>query len=455
MSASVMSNAAQLPPEKTADDGAAAQKNTAAPEPCEPEAEPVLGFIAPKSWIGKEFSKIGREFNDYRKNVIHALPGFIVNRGSNLVGATQLVGEGFMFVASGNKLFQGTKTLANGKTAPNYFHGNFQTWLEGKHPSLAAKSGGIIGKTLQAANPVIEPLHNILRNVIADSKIKISAKDLISAKFYKETALSFVDLKKATELERIIQPTGRLVNRWQTRSTFLGMLGMSVSALMPDDKDKPEEVQKLSEMSTLHPLQYAMHRLATAINPLEWYHNKRAFVGLMITVCGICTFLAGFRNVNKQNAYYWNKAHGINGIITATAGSQLILSPTAEQGWGRFGSVMWARMAFLPSSVSSRYTNGDPGRNYYSAGQASFQTANSISFLIGGAEKLPDGTVIDHKKASMEAKKLAKAKKELLQEEKKHAQEEKTHPATTAPLSTVAANDAVLVSREKSSEIAA
>ncbi len=418
--------------------------------------DPYLGFIDPRSWLGKECGLLARDFQHMRTSAIHTLPGFIVNRGSNLVGFTQLVGEFFMFSASGVSLFAGKKTQ-NGKQVTDYFHGSFQQWLEKKHPTLsAAKGSGVLPTALRAANPVIEPLYNVTNDIASKGGFNFSAKNLTSAKHWKDSIHALFDFEKASTLDRALNPSGKLINRWQTRGTFLGMLGMGVATIMPDDKDKDEDVRKLSEMATLHPGQYLLHRLKTAINPLEWYDNKRAFTGLMISAVGLCIFLAGFRNVGGDNKYFWNKAHGINGLITATAGSQLILSPTAEQGWSNFGSVMWARVLFMYSSIKRRYDKIDPGRHYYSAGQATFQTGNTMAFLIGGAEVLPDGTVIDHKKTSEEAKKLARAKKEEIKQEKRHGRvAESTSPSSGAPLSTIVANEAHITSPEKSAALVA
>lgn len=424
------------------------------------EQEPYLTFIAPQSWLGKEVARIGHEFSGYRKQAIHTLPAIAVNHGSNIVGATQLVGEALMFKASGNMLYQGEKFGSKGAKATDYFHGSFQKWLEQKSPHLAHRNSNTLGaKTLKYATPVIEPIYNIVNDAVTRG-LTFRLKDLSKPGFYKESFKSLFDLKKATELDRASSPGGKLINRWQTRATFLGMLAMTVAALMPDDKDNPEEVKKLSEMATLNPTQYTLHRIATAINPLEWFHNKRAFTGLMMTICGMCTFVAGFRNVSKLNGreeYFWNKAHGINGIITGAAGSQLIMAPTAEQGWSRFGSILWGRMAFLPSSIGARYAKKDPHANFYSAGQASFQTANITSFLIAGAEKLPDGTVIDHKEISEKAKRHAKQLKQEAKENRGHRSfgSELHHNSSTTPLPTITANGAALESPTKTTEVSA
>lgn len=471
-------------------------------------SDPILGFVDRNSGLGKEFIKIGNEFQNYRSSAIHALPAGFVNHTSNMIGAIQLVGEVLMFKASGNQLYGATKNI-DGKERADYFHGKFQTWLEEKHPDLAYSKNKSFGATiLKGLNPIIEPARNIVNNALENELptqksfgAAEQAEKLSLGQKLKRTVTTITDTKSATKLdlerykagasasELAKFPNGKLMNRWQTRATLMGITGMTVAALMPEDKDRPEEVDRLSNLATNHPLQYVGQRVMTALNPLEWWHNKRAFIGLTLTVCGMFTTLAGFRNVSKTGInkdifeYYVNKPHAINGVITATAGSQLLLGVDSEQGWSRFGSILWARMIFLPKSIMNRYKNSDSAPHFYSAGQAAFQTANITAFLSGGAEKLPDGTVIDQKAVRDEAKRKAREEKEKRVAEKEavhevahgHTKPEtaslnaeihaETSPAissavpevttVTKPGTMIAANEAQHTPPEKSQEIAA
>jgi hypothetical protein len=383
-----------------------------------PDKAPIWGFITPESSPGKEIHKLGVELTEYRNKTIDTLPGWLVNHSSNVFGTTHMVGEVMMFKASGNKLYQGEKLLKNGGKGIDYFSGSFQKHLEGKYPALAKQANGVTPKLLHAANPVIEPVFNIWKEVSAAAKIDFKAKDLLRPGFYKESLTSFLDLKKAAARDRAKLAPGRvLVNRWQTRATFFGMAGMLVAATMPEDRDTPEEVKKLSDMSTLTPGKYALRRIGTAINPLQWWDNKRAFVGLTFMLTGTSTFLAGFRNVGKNSTYYWNKSHGINGVLTALAGEQLLMGVNSEKGWSGFAKSMWARMIFLPTALRGKYGKGDfKEANFYSAGQASFQGMNAEVFLFGGVDKLPDGTIVQHKVLREQAMKEANIKKQNREE---------------------------------------
>ena len=54
----------------------------------------------------------------------------------------------------------------------------------------------------------------------------------------------------------------------------------------------------------------------------------------------------------------------------------------------------------------------ETGRQWYTAGMASFQAENVAQSLIGGAEKLPDGTVVDHNAIRAAGKERARDIKE-------------------------------------------
>ena len=68
---------------------------------------------------------------------------------------------------------------------------------------------------------------------------------------------------------------------------------------------------------------------------------------------------------------------------------------------------MWARMLFLPKSIMNRYQKNDPHANWYSGGQFGLQTTNTMAFMIGGAQKRADGSVIDQNAMIREAKEKA------------------------------------------------
>jgi hypothetical protein len=359
-----------------------------------------------------ELETYKKPFKDWRHSTIVALPAFMVNSSSNIIGATQLIGEGLMLKANGTDFY----------------------------PAMsAATRANIDGNALKKAwYYVSTPIKSVGDSVFkkAPGAPKFNPKNLLSWDHWKDSGYALFNMEKATEIDSL-GGKAMLINRWQARSTFAGLAGMTIAALMPDVKDKEEDIEKRVELLHRNPFGYAAKTIGEAL----WFpvgsvlslarkavtfgqdsgdedvgKYKRQFTGLSLTIAGVCSFLAGFRNVSGQKLgqqnYRWNWAHSVGGFITGIAGSQLLLAVSSDTGWERFGATQWLRMAFLPKSIGNRYTpdkNGklDAGRHYYFGGQAFLQGANTESFLFGGAQKLPDGTIIDNSQIREEAKEKA------------------------------------------------
>jgi len=346
-------------------------------------------------WLGIDFPRPISKFlyavknfgPNLRNSVVRSLPGAIVNNSSNFIAATQLVGEMMMFKANGTQ-FVPTEHRA--------------TWWR----------------------YLVEPPKSIYKSVFekAGGGGLTSLTEIFTPRFYQKS-----NLPHASALDSLNHQTA-LINRWQARSTFAGLVGMLLSAVFPDVKDSQEDLEKRTELAYNRPFRYVAQTVGEAL----WFpvatvlelgkrgvakvrgeelpetmvgKYKRQFTGLGILIAGTCSFLSGFRNVKGQlphQTYAHNPAHSIGGAITAFAGANLLLSVGSDQGWARFGSIQWLRMAFLPKSISHRYKADsagrlDGGRHWYFGGQGALQTTNTLSYLIGGAEKRDDGTIIDHK----------------------------------------------------------
>lgn len=231
---------------------------------------------------------------------------------------------------------------------------------------------------------------------------------------------------------------------------------MSIAAFFPDIKDKDEEIAERVKLSQLHPVRYVGQCIREALwfpfaTVAELGHRvvggrkneaenqeigkfKRQFTGLGMAITGVCSFLSGFRNVRYINQnlpaaqkvlaanleYYKNPAHSIGGAITALAGTQLLLATGGDKGWAAWGETQWLRMSVLYSSIRKKFKSNDSKPYYYLGGQVAFQTSNTISHLIGGAEKRPDGTIVDHKVMREDAKLKVREHKALLRDEATH-----------------------------------
>lgn len=359
-----------------------------------------------------------QDFGDrMRERTIRALPAFIVNNSSNAVAITQLTGEVMMFKA------------------------NNTTFIEEAHKGTWWRY-------------LTEPPKNIFGSVFKNAGISMEAKDLLRPSFYRDTAKSFVNLDAATAIDKAAGRT--LINRWQARSSFTGLSAMAITAVVPDAKDTPEDLEKMATLSRTNPIAYIGERIRQGLwFPVETVvglgqkllpghqgreeenvgKHKRQFTGLALTITGIFSFLSGFRNVGtidsklpksllSNQKYVRNAAHSWGGAITALAGSQLLTALDNDSGWSRFGAIQWLRMGFLPKSIINRYEHGDPKAHWYLGGSVGMQSANTVSYLIGGAQKLEDGTIVNHDAMRNSARARAK---ETVQQRK---EQRKTHEDT-------------------------
>ena len=324
-----------------------------------------------------------------RHYLIHHLPAFFVNNASNMVGVIQLVGEAFAFKSSGNDLMITPK-------------GQRQWWQY-----------------------ITEPPLNMVKASLAKAKhhsTPASAKlPKLEGNFFRQLN----DLKTASIVESAGN-TLKLTNRWSARSGLTGMTSMAIAAALPDRKESAEETESMAQMAQNHTLQYVGKRLGQALNPLEWWDNKRQAAGLGMMATGVFSFLSGFRQVGGEfkagaggknilapQAYRKNHWHMLGGAITALAGTQLLLAINNQRGWVAYGTTQLGRLVTLPASIHSRFNtketgNKEQGAVPYFLAQATFVVKNLTASLLGGAEIRPDGTVIDH--AAMRKKALEDAK---------------------------------------------
>jgi hypothetical protein len=62
-----------------------------------------------------------------------------------------------------------------------------------------------------------------------------------------------------------------------------------------------------------------------------------------------------------------------------------------------YGAVSWSRLPLMPFSIHKRFYERDKRAMWYLGSVGMFQAENTLAYLLGGAEKLPDGTVVDKK----------------------------------------------------------
>ncbi|MDX2095188.1 MAG: hypothetical protein SFW64_04535 [Alphaproteobacteria bacterium] len=366
-------------------------------------------------------------FNDFssalRFKALSVLPGIVVNHSSNAIGMTQLVGEALYFKSSGVNKF--VKDEHRG------------TWKAFVYPPI-----------------------NVVEGVFKKSAFRVDYKQLLNPKYIGRELKRFVDLEEAARID--FARDGKLSNRWSARSGFAGMTSMAIAAAFPDEKDNPEVTEKMALMRTEHPLGYVGYRVGKGLmfpitaplrilqkftSPGEDHHigdGKREFSGIGMTLTGLFSVLAGFRQprvLGNLAKYDFNPWQAAGGAITTFAGSQLLLGLDNQQGWTNYGKYQFGRLLVLPMNIKERFPNkegwGDPNAKYYFGAQGVFQFKNVVASLIGGAQKvdLDDGraVIIDQKRKRSEVQEKAR--------EKAHAT--KQHPARHSDVFSAAGSNAL------------
>jgi hypothetical protein len=396
--------------EKTTRTSAAAPVTQADPENAAPRP-PIqfLGIPLPTP-ISQGIRFIGDQFQKARQKTIAAAPPVIVNHSSNLIGGLQIAGEVMMFQASAKE-----PLVKN--------HRSLMSWI-------------------------VDPPKTILSEIFKKTQGGTGFKDIFNGNPFKNFYTQLTDVEAATLRERSMQRAaaakiGRtladnhigLPNRWQARSTLAGLTGWGINTLMPDNKDTPEEVERMATLAENRPLSYIAERFRQAVWIPEWPQHKRQMTGLGVMISGICSSIGAWRNRaelppkgSKLYKYKFNGSYLLTGLSTLAASMPLLFRIDNDRGYANYGEIHLLRVFFLPKSIWNKYDYKEPGRHWYLGGASTFQTQNLAAALIGGAEKRPDGTVVDTKAIREEAKRkaaLAKAEAALhrdVQEEKPQGQ---------------------------------
>ena len=392
-----------------------------APEKDKKDRAPVIVFgMQMPGFISQPVHAIGDWTAGVRKKAIQVTPSFIVNGSSNLLGALQLVGEVMMFKASAKEPlvsnWSDPRSIAEApvKIVKEIFGG-------------ATRSDLKVGELLKG-NPAKNIYHRITH--LEDA-----------------TAREVTGQIKADPTKSV--HTIRLPNRWQTRSTALGIVGWGLNMLIPEKKEKDEDVQKMAEMSAKNPVAYGLECVRRAVWLPDWGANKRYMTGLFVMGSGMCSTLGAWRNREKLASglqhYRFNPSYMMTGLLTLAGGIGTLLAVDNARGYGAFGSTLMLRTAFLPTSIYKKFQIKEDGRHWYTSAVATFQTQNALAVLFGGAEKRPDGTIIDHKTAVKEGKKEGR-------EERKHRAMKAAEPVDEKPSSTI--SQAEHVSQTTQNEVA-
>lgn len=331
-----------------------------------------------------------------RHHAIGGTPHFIVNNSSNILGAAHVATEVLMFKSSIAR-----KDLVHNPTGPIDYVTRavkrvFSESLSGSQSDFAE-----ISKATE-----VRPVRGFINYI----------RDVDGAT---NRAVELHVGKLDEDGQKITRTSMRLSNPWQTRSTLAGLIVWSLSAIIPDKREKPEEVERMAIKRETNPLGYIAERLKQAVWFPEWGSHKRQMIGLGIMTSGICSLIGSWRNTIKLDIgykYTFNGGYFATSMLTLISSIPLLFATDDQKGFGGFGAWMTGRLAFLPSSITKKFKGDKISAGYYTAAMASFQAENWAQALIGGAEKLPDGSIVDHEEVKRRAHEEAVA---IRQERKK------------------------------------
>jgi hypothetical protein len=364
-----------------------------------------FGIRAPKP-IEELVYNVQDSWQSIRSKLVPTLPKVVVNSSSNIIGTLQVTGEILMLKSTG-------ATLVPDKS----------NWL----------------------NYIVQPPRVIYETIFKKAQSASGFRDLLEPSKLLQNLKAFTNRTRAAELDSLGR-TVPLLNRWQARSAFAGIIS-GFSSMMPETKELQETVEEKAIMLRNNPIKY----FATCLGEALWFpaetairlvkkvldpnsdqqigEHKRQFAGLALLGAGVSSVISGFRQVGgdffkgDKQEYRKNKWHIAGGLITSIAGNFLMTGINNQQGWSNFGSTQMGRMTILYPSISSRFkpgANGKPENNrwWYAAGQGVFQGKNMFASLVGGAEVKPDGTIDYHVGEKKEAIKAANAEKVRRKEHK-------------------------------------
>lgn len=329
-------------------------------------------------------------WSNERKATIKEVPAEVLKYSSNIFGAAHVITEMAMFKASN-------------------------------------KNGTLIQDPSKPLNWITQPVRTIFEDAFKRSRSELPVKELLFTKNpIKNIYQRIVDTDGATRRAREKEPNTphhkiALSNPWQTRSTLAGLIVWGLSTFIPDRREDEAEIERMTIKQQVNPIGYVAERLKQAVWIPEWPEHKRQMVGLGIMASGVCSTINAWRGRGKDKhgvpIYTFNKGYLGTSLFTLASSFPLLFATDDRRGYGGFGALMMGRLLYLPSSIKKKFADKDSGRYWYTGATVSFQAENLAQNLIGGAEKLPDGTIVDHDEIRKHAKEKAK---ELSAERKKH-----------------------------------
>lgn len=354
---------------------------------------------------------MSRSFNrttaSWRRSTVKAMPAFIVNNSSNILGLAHVGTEMLMFKSG---MPEGQKLIQNPKNPINWVYEPIKTVFTGVAKNAKVRDTESFSDLMKG-----NPLENIRKRVT----------DTEAATNREMTRLETEANKKGNAFNK---SDVKLANRWQMRSTFMGLVIWSLSALIPEKKETDDEVERMAIMRANHPIKYIGERLKEAVYFPEWNKHKRQMLGLGYTMIGLSSMIGAWRGrseVNGNPGYTFNSGYFMTSLLSLFSSVPLLFAIDEKSGYGGFGSIMMLRIPFLYKSISNKFENsrksgGDmDGARDYTIASGLFQAENAMQSLFGGAQKvkktMPDGSVVevivDHNEVREKVKAIRAEKK--------------------------------------------
>lgn len=364
--------------------------------------------------LGDLHDSFGRAMRTARHNAIKSVSRHIVNNSSNILGASHVATEMLMFKSS----LKGKDIVPDVKPFQNPIK-----WVQ------------------KATVRVFKD--SFTGSVVDINQMKTAIKEKPFTGFFKYIFDTKAATQREIEAQGVAHSEIKLGNPWQVRSTLAGLIVWSLSAVIPDKKDKPEEVERMAVLHDTNLIGYIGERLRQAVWFPDWGSHKRQMIGLAYAIIGVCSSFGAWRNYIKPDAkglallknaphlaeelkipkgptYEFNLSYLATAMLSLFSSIPLLFAVDDQKGFAGFGSLMAGRLLFLPSSIRKKFGGpngkGEDGAMYYLGATTSFQAENFAQALIGGAEKLKDGTIVDHE----EIKKRAHEEAQRLKAERRH-----------------------------------
>lgn len=398
------------------------------------------------------FANVTTALSDFGSNLryhaVRAVPTWLVNNSSNILGAAHVYTEILMTKSSIKPSTPGGQALLVEGVSP------FRNPIGWTWKALAKIYGDSIKGAFSVRDKGINlwegnPVKNIWKFV---SDTEAATLREWEAQKAANPLLERKDLK--------------LGNNWQTRSTLAGLTVWGLSTFIPDKKESDEQLEKMEIMRRVKPVSYVGERLRQAVWFPEWPQHKRQMIGLGIFISGICSLLGSARNrsqtVGVDPKYIFRKDALGTAIFTFISAFPLLFARDDQRGFSGFGTLMMGRLFFLPGAIKGKLNTGDGGK-WYAGASVAFQAENMTQALIGGAEvkeEVVNGVkkkiVIDHSELDKQAAAQAKqVKLEKLAQKQAVSSETPSNKVANVSQREMAMPDRVMAQDQQASAVSA